>query len=111
MAGTVSAQPSVASRRPALIAAFSARALDSADLDALLSQAAACAAQGFGAERAKVLKPRPDGDLLGAAGVGWRAGVVRHATRGSDLASPPGRAYRTGEAVVILDRRDQSAAE
>ncbi|WP_027133074.1 sensor histidine kinase [Geminicoccus roseus] len=44
-----------------------------------------------------------NGDLLVEAGVGWRPGVVGHATFDTDLASPPGRTFQTGQPVVITD--------
>jgi two-component sensor histidine kinase len=54
--------------------------------------------------RVKVMRYRPDrGDLLVEAGVGWKPGVVGHATLGIDQASPPGRALQTGMAVTIED--------
>ena len=55
-------------------------------------------------DHVKILRYRPESDdLLVEAGIGWRAGVVRVATFGTDLASPPGRAFQTGQPVVIED--------
>ncbi len=92
-------------RRHALVASFGRRALDlGLDLDALLAAAAAHAAAGLGVERAKVLQHRPDaGDLLVRAGVGWLPGVVGRATLPAGAASPPGRAFQTGAAVMVED--------
>jgi two-component sensor histidine kinase/putative methionine-R-sulfoxide reductase with GAF domain len=55
-------------------------------------------------ERAKILRYRPDkGDLLIEAGVGWKEGVVGHATLAVDHRSPAGRAFQTGAPVAIED--------
>lgn len=43
------------------------------------------------------------GDLLLTNGVGWKKGVVGHATFGVDLRSIPGRSLQTAEPVVIDD--------
>ena len=103
---TVAAQ-SGAARRQALIASFGVRALEQdLDLDALLAQAVTHAAAGLGVERAKVMQHRPDSDdLLIRAGVGWKPGVVGHATLPAGMASPPGRALRSGAAVALEDLR------
>src|SRR5918997_3954420 len=101
------AAESGAARRQAFVTSFGARALtEGFDLDALLAEAAAHAAAGLGVERAQVLQHRPGADdLLVRAGVGWKEGVVGRATLPSGMASPPGRALRTGEAVSIADVR------
>ena len=50
----------------------------------------------------KVLQYRAaTADLLVVAGAGWKDGVVNQATFAVDLASPPGRAFQTGQPVVI----------
>jgi two-component sensor histidine kinase len=55
-------------------------------------------------DHVKILRYRPEsGDLLIEAGVGWRDGVVGHATFSVDLASPPGSAFQTGQPVFIAD--------
>ncbi len=101
------AAESGAARRQALVASFGTRALtEGSDLDALLAEAATHAAAGLGVERAQVLQHRPDADdLLVRAGVGWKPGVVGHATLPTDMASPPGRALRTGAAIALEDVR------
>ena len=48
---------------------------------------------------------RGHGDLILEAGTGWCEGVVSSATFSSSLSSPPGRAYQTGQPVVIADLR------
>jgi PAS domain S-box-containing protein len=98
-----------AARRQALIASFGTRALsEPLDLDTLLTEAAVHAGAGLGVAHAKVLQYCPEADhLLVRAGVGWKSGVVGRATLSSGMASPPGRALRTGEAVSIADIRGE----
>ncbi len=53
-------------------------------------------------ERTKVMRYRPDrGDLLVEAGVGWKPGVVGHATLDVDYRSPAGHAVQTASPVTI----------
>jgi PAS domain S-box-containing protein len=102
-----------AARRQGLIASFGSRVLEEGlDLDALLEDAAAQAADGLCIKRAKVLQHRPEADdLLVRAGVGWRLGVVGHVTLSTAWVSPPGRSLRTGESVVLEDIRTASGFE
>ena len=52
----------------------------------------------------KILCYRPDrGDLLVVAGVGWRPGVVGHATFSTDRYSTPGRSMQTAQPVIVED--------
>jgi two-component sensor histidine kinase/putative methionine-R-sulfoxide reductase with GAF domain len=52
----------------------------------------------------KIMKYRADrGDLLICAGVGWRSGVVGHATLAIDNASPAGRTVQTASSVIVED--------
>jgi PAS domain S-box-containing protein len=107
------AAASDAARRQALVASFGSRALDEGvHLAVLLAEAAEHAAAGLNIERAKVLQYRPEADdLLLCAGIGWAPGVVGNATLSTDMASPPGRALRTGLAVSISDIRDAEGFE
>lgn len=77
---------------------------DASDLDEFLDQAVAQVARAIEINHAKILRYRPDmGDFIVAAGIGWKPGVVRTATLPADLRSAPGRAFRTGETVVVHD--------
>jgi two-component sensor histidine kinase len=79
------------------------------DLSRFLDQLVVHVARAVEIHHVKVLQYRPkQADLLVAAGMGWKEGVVRTATLGADLNSAPGRAYRTGEPVTIRDFADQS---
>jgi PAS domain S-box-containing protein len=100
-------------RRLTLVTSLGSRALEEGlDLDALLGEAAAHAAEGLGIEFAQVLQYRPEADdLLVRAGVGWRLGVVGHTTLSADLASPSGRSLRTGESIALEDLRGASGFE
>lgn len=54
--------------------------------------------------RVKILQYRPENaDVLVVAGVGWKEGVVGHATLGIDMHSPAGAAIQTGAAITIED--------
>jgi two-component sensor histidine kinase len=78
------------------------------DLDRFLDQVVLQVARAVEIDHVKVLRYRPQkADLLVAAGVGWKKGVVRSATLPADLRSPPGRAFRTGEPVTIKSFQDQ----
>src|SRR5690348_13646442 len=57
----------------------------------------------------KVLKYRREtADLLVESGVGWKEGVVGSAALPADLNSPPGRAFRTADPVVIVKFDNQT---
>jgi two-component system, sensor histidine kinase PdtaS len=62
------------------------------------------AARGIGINHTKVLQYRPAlGDLLIVAGLGWRPGVVGHATFGADPGSVPGQTLQTRQPLIIYD--------
>ena len=72
--------------------------------EGLLDAAVALIANAIEVDHVKILRYRPwAGDLLLEAGVGWREGIVGSATFAIALTSPPGRAYQTGQPVVIAD--------
>jgi two-component sensor histidine kinase len=80
---------------------FGQLAVEGADLDGLLQQAAAEAARSLGVSRVKVLQYLPDEKrLLVRAGVGWGEGVVGQARIGADIESPAGYALQTGRPVI-----------
>ena len=56
----------------------------------------------------KVCRHRPEeGDLLIEAGVGWKPGIVGHASQKADQTSPAGRAFITGTPMVEPDLREE----
>lgn len=90
--------------RQARFADFGSRAAQQADLDALLTEAAAIAADSLGVNYVKILEYQPEQKrLLVRAGVGWGEGVVGCATVGADLESPAGFALQTGAPVIAND--------
>jgi two-component sensor histidine kinase len=76
-------------------------AVEGADLDELLQQAAAEAARSLGVSHVKVLQYLPDEKhFLVRAGVGWSEGVVGAARISADIESPAGYALQTGRPVI-----------
>ena len=76
-------------------------AVEGADLDKLLQQAAAEAARSLGVSHVKVLQYLPDEKrFLVRAGVGWSEGVVGEARIAADIESPAGYALQTGRPVI-----------
>ena len=87
-----------------IVLAFARQALGTAELDSLLQRTTEEVARGMHIRRVKILTSEPEtDDLLVHAGTGWRPGVVGHAKLPSNMASPPGRTYRTGQPVYIHD--------
>ena len=88
-------------RQQSLLAELGVQALKGTPFAELLDLTAKLAADGLGAEFAKVMEHiRTENRLLIRAGVGWPPGVVGVASVGCDLASPAGFALRTGKPVI-----------
>ena len=88
-------------RQQEMVAGFGTFALRATELAPVLTEACRVASLGLQTRFAKVLRFRPESDdLLIVAGVGWRPGVVGHATLGAGLSSPAGYALHTGEPVL-----------
>jgi two-component sensor histidine kinase/putative methionine-R-sulfoxide reductase with GAF domain len=91
-------------QQQAMLAEFGRRALTIDDLDELLREAAVLAAQGLETDMAKVMELVPERDILVLrAGVGWKPGVVGHATAGTDIRSAAGYALKTETPVISED--------
>lgn len=61
-------------------------------------------AEAIEIDHVKLLRYRLEhSDLFLESGVGWGEGIVGSATFPADMTSPPGRAFRTGEPVIIED--------
>jgi two-component sensor histidine kinase len=87
-----------------LVAEFGRFALRTEGLQAILDEASRVAAAGLDARLAKVLQYLPaEQAFLVRSGVGWKPGVVGHATIGDDSESPAGHAFGTGQPVVSND--------
>src|SRR5262249_48109170 len=53
-------------------------------------------------DHVKILRYRPEtDDLLVAAGIGWKPGIVGTVTLSTGLRSAPGQAFQTAEPVVV----------
>lgn len=79
------------------------------DLNWFFDQVVVQVARAVEINHVKILRYRPkEADFLVAAGIGWREGVVRSATLAANMRSAPGRAYRTGEPVIVKDFNQQS---
>ena len=88
-------------RQQEILAGFGLFAVQARDFDLLLHEVTRVSAEGLGSELSKVLEYRPEGDvLLARAGVGWKPGVIGYAMVRSDLETPAGYAFRTGEPVL-----------
>ncbi len=94
----------------AQFAEFGLLAVEGADVDGLLQQAAAEAARSLDVSHVKVLQYLPDEKrLLVRAGVGWDEGVVGKARIRADVESPAGYALQTGRPVISneLDKEER----
>lgn len=79
-------------------------ASDPGDLQTFLDDVVRRVADALEIDHVKLLRYRPESDdLFTEAGVGWAPGVVKAASFPTDMASPPGRAFQTGQPVVLRD--------
>lgn len=77
-------------------------ASEAGELQTFLDRAVTQVARGVEIHHVKVLKYRPaTADLIVIAGTGWKPGVVGSAILPSDLRSPPGQTWQSGEPLVI----------
>ncbi|MFC0407772.1 sensor histidine kinase [Roseomonas elaeocarpi] len=96
-------------RQQELAAHFATFALRASELQPTLDELCRVVAAGLRTDHAKVLEWQPaTGRLLVRAGVGWRPGVVGHATLGADDLSPAGYAFQTGQAVISDHLEDET---
>jgi two-component sensor histidine kinase len=88
-------------RQQEILAELGVTALQGAEFERLIQDAARLTAEGMQAEFCKVLEHIPgENRLLVRAGVGWGPDIVGKATVGADLDSPAGFALRTGRPVI-----------
>jgi two-component sensor histidine kinase len=79
-------------------------ATQTVELDSLLQQTVVQVARAVEIDHVKIMRYRPErADLILVAGTGWKPGVVGNARFPANVRSPPGRAFQTGEPVVIGD--------
>lgn len=88
-------------RQQAILREFGTVALQTRDFRHILQQATELSARGLGCSYAKVLEYLPsDQRLIVRAGIGWPAGTVDHVSLGTDIESPAGFAFQTGQSVI-----------
>jgi two-component sensor histidine kinase len=94
-------------RQQAALVNFGRFAFNESDLMAILTEAARICAASLDVPFCKICRYRAaENDLLIEAGCGWDLGVVGRVVSQADETSPQGRAYKTGEPVIIRDVRD-----
>lgn len=91
-------------RHQSIIAAFGQRAIAVEDVQSLMESAVKLMAGELGVEYCKILEIVPDGSaLLLRAGIGWREGLVGHATVESDGHSQAGYTLLCETPVIVED--------
>jgi two-component sensor histidine kinase len=89
-------------RQQAALATFGSFAFREADLLKILNQAARICAESLNVPFCKICRYRSkENDLLIEAGCGWDSNVIGRVVSPADSSSPQGRAYTTGEPVII----------
>ena len=89
-------------RQQAALASFGAFAFGETNLTAILNAAARICAESLQVFHSKICRYRPaEDDLLIEAGFGWHAGVVGRVVSRADATSPQGRAFVTGQPVIV----------
>lgn len=91
-------------RQQAALANFGSFAFSESDLQKILTEAARICAESLNVPYSKICRYRPkQNDLLVVAGYGWEPNVVGHVISQADESSTQGRAYTTGEPVILED--------
>ncbi len=91
-------------RQQTALAKFGEFTLRLSDLDQILTEACRIVGSALGTDLAKVVALQPDGHtLLVVAGVGWKPGVVGHATIEVADDTSEGVALKTGEPMISPD--------
>jgi len=91
-------------RQQAALANFGTYAFNEPDLQKVLSEAARICAESLGVPCSKICRYRPtENDLLVVAGHGWEQGVIGNVVSQADESSTQGRAFITGEPVILED--------
>ena len=91
-------------RQQAELAKFGSFAFRESDLNKVLTEAARVCAESMSVPYAKICRYRAaENDLLVEAGFGWHAGVVGTVVSAADEKSTQGRAFVTGEPVIVED--------
>ena len=86
------------------LAEFGTFAFRERDLSKILTEAACACAKSLNVPFAKICQyRRKENDLLVVAGCGWRADVIGYVVSPADETSTQGRAFVTGEPVILED--------
>jgi two-component sensor histidine kinase len=98
-------------RQQTALARFGEFALASEDLGAILQEACRRVCEGLHTDLSKVVELQPDGiTLLVRAGVGWRQGIIGHATSVATDDTFEGEALRSQEPVLCAEINAENAA-
>lgn len=96
-------------RQQAAVAQLGQKALAGADPGSLMNEAVTLLAQTLEVDYAKVLELLPEQDaLLLRAGVGWKEGLVGHATVSSGAQSQAGYTLHSDQPVIVEDLRTET---
>jgi len=91
-------------RQQAALANFGSFAFGETDLQKILSEAARICASSLGVPYSKICRYRPEqNDLLVVAGYGWEPDVIGRVISQADESSTQGRAFVTGQPVILED--------
>jgi two-component sensor histidine kinase len=91
-------------RQQAALANFGSFAFGERDLQKILTLAADICAESLGVPYAKICRYRADhDDLLVEAGCGWKDGVIGYVVSPANETSTQGRAFVTGNPVILED--------
>ncbi len=97
-------------RQQAALAKFGSFAFGESDLQKVLSEAARMCAESLNVPFSKICRYRPqEDDLLVVAGYGWEPNVIGHVISQADESSTQGRAFITGEPVILEDIRKNNS--
>jgi two-component sensor histidine kinase len=89
-------------RQQAALASFGSFAFRETDLIKILNEAAWICATSLGVGHCKICRYRPvENDLLIEAGFGWSPNVIGKVVSPADASAPQGRAFVTGEPVIV----------
>ena len=95
-------------QQQAAVAQLGRLALAQTDVQAVMDEAATLVAHTLGVEFCEVLQILPDTQALHLrAGVGWKAGLVGHATVGTETSSHGGYTLLSREPVIVEDLRTE----
>jgi len=96
-------------RQQAIVAELGLRALVGIDINVLMNESVALLAENLKVEHCKILELLPDGkNLLLRSGVGWKDGLVGHATVGAGKDSQAGFTLISDGPVIVEDLRTET---